>query len=158
VSDGPVEVLAAHLLPPGIAEVWASDGPPSTLTGAVASVPERYFPPAGGFRIRVISFRPDGQPRLTLEQTAEVGELLVGLHGDAEWDAAIPGMHATRTIDVGLVLDGSVELELDSGEVRTLAAGDWYVQNGTRHRWRNRSGSDCRVAIFMVGAHAPSGR
>ena len=152
VSDGPVELLAAHLLPPGIEEVWACDGPPSRLTGTAASSPQRYFPPPGGFRVRVISFRPDGQTKLTPAQAAEVGELLVGLHGDAEWDAASPGMHATRTIDVGLILHGSVELELDSGEVTTLAVGDWYIQNGTRHRWRNTSGSDCRVAIFMVGA------
>jgi uncharacterized cupin superfamily protein len=157
VSDGPVELLAAHLLPPGIEEVWAFDGQPSTLA-ATASTPERYFPPAGSFRVRVISFRPDGQTSLTPAQTAEVGEILVGLHSDAAWDAASPGMHATRTIDVGLVLDGSVELELDSGEVTTLATGDWFIQNGTRHRWRNTSGSDCRVAIFMVGAEAAPDR
>jgi mannose-6-phosphate isomerase-like protein (cupin superfamily) len=154
VSDGPIELLAAHLLPPGIEEVWGFDGQPNTSTATAVSAPERYFPPAAGFRVRVISFRPDGQTKLTPAQAAEVGELLVGLHGDAEWDDATPGMHATRTIDVGVILEGSVELELDSGEVTTLAVGDWYVQNGTRHRWRNASGSNCRVAIFMVGAQA----
>ena len=60
-------------------------------------------------------------------------------------------MHTTVSIDIGLVLEGSVVLELDVGAKRQLDPGDWYVQNGTRHAWRNPYDVPCRVAIFMLG-------
>ena len=46
-------------------------------------------------------------------------------------------MHRTMSLDYGVVLQGEVELLLDSGEVRLLAAGDVAVQRGTMHAWRN---------------------
>ncbi|OQU99046.1 Cupin domain-containing protein [Cladophialophora immunda] len=50
-------------------------------------------------------------------------------------------MHRTVSIDYGVVLEGEVELELDSGEKRRLARGDIFVQRGTMHMWRNPSDS-----------------
>ena len=45
--------------------------------------------------------------------------------------------HRTMTINIGIVLEGTVELHLDSGEVRTLKKGDSYTQRGTMHKWKN---------------------
>jgi quercetin dioxygenase-like cupin family protein len=154
VADGPVERLVGHIVPPGIEEVWGSDGPALAPSDGAPASAERYFPPPGGYRVRVITLRPDRAPPLTAEQTEEIGGLLVGLHTDAEWDPEHPGMHWTRTVDVGLVLEGSVVLELDGGDARTLRAGDWFVQNGTRHTWRNPSDAACRMMIVMIGAQA----
>ncbi|OAP65746.1 hypothetical protein AYL99_01718 [Fonsecaea erecta] len=50
-------------------------------------------------------------------------------------------MHRTVSIDYGVVLEGEVELELDSGEKRRLTRGDIFVQRGTMHMWRNPSDS-----------------
>jgi uncharacterized cupin superfamily protein len=55
-------------------------------------------------------------------------------------------MQRTRTLDFCLVLDGSLTLVLDTGEVE-LGAGDIVVQRGTNHAWSNRSGSMARLAL-----------
>lgn len=46
-------------------------------------------------------------------------------------------MHRTVSLDYGVVLEGEVELLLDSGETRLLKRGDVAVQRGTNHAWRN---------------------
>lgn len=46
-------------------------------------------------------------------------------------------MHRTVSLDYGVVLEGEVELVLDSGETRLLKRGDVAVQRGTNHAWRN---------------------
>jgi len=46
-------------------------------------------------------------------------------------------MHRTVSLDYGVVLEGEVELILDSGETRLLKRGDVAVQRGTNHAWRN---------------------
>ncbi|KAJ5756977.1 uncharacterized protein N7511_007159 [Penicillium nucicola] len=51
--------------------------------------------------------------------------------------AALSPMHRTVSLDYGVVLEGEVELLLDSGEVRLLKRGDVAVQRGTNHAWRN---------------------
>ncbi|KAK5274902.1 hypothetical protein LTR96_001503 [Exophiala xenobiotica] len=48
-------------------------------------------------------------------------------------------MHRTVSLDYGVVLEGEVELELDSGERRRIPRGDIFVQRGTAHRWHNVS-------------------
>ncbi|KAF3389465.1 hypothetical protein F1880_004437 [Penicillium rolfsii] len=46
-------------------------------------------------------------------------------------------MHRTVSLDYGVVLEGEVELILDSGEKRVLKRGDVAVQRATNHAWRN---------------------
>lgn len=46
-------------------------------------------------------------------------------------------MHRTESIDYGVVIEGSVELILDSGEKRIMHRGDVCVQRGTMHAWKN---------------------
>ncbi|BAE63210.1 unnamed protein product [Aspergillus oryzae RIB40] len=49
----------------------------------------------------------------------------------------ISPMHRTVSLDYGVVLEGEVELLLDSGEKRLLKRGDVAVQRATNHAWRN---------------------
>ncbi|KAF9895080.1 hypothetical protein FE257_004709 [Aspergillus nanangensis] len=51
--------------------------------------------------------------------------------------SALSPMHRTMSLDYGVVLEGEVELILDSGETRLLKRGDVAVQRGTNHAWRN---------------------
>ncbi|KAK0726818.1 hypothetical protein B0T26DRAFT_637358 [Lasiosphaeria miniovina] len=61
-------------------------------------------------------------------------------------------LHRTETIDFGVVLQGAMELTLDSGEVRVLRVGDTIVQRGTLHSWRNPSDTVwARVIFFLLG-------
>ena len=54
----------------------------------------------------------------------------------------ISPMHRTVSIDYGVVLEGTVELVLDSGETRVMRRGDVCVQRGTNHAWRNITPND----------------
>jgi quercetin dioxygenase-like cupin family protein len=46
-------------------------------------------------------------------------------------------MHRTVSLDYGIVVEGCVDLVLDSGETRRLGRGDVCVQRGTAHSFRN---------------------
>lgn len=62
-------------------------------------------------------------------------------------------MHRTVSMDYGVVLEGEVELELDSGEKRLLRKGDIFVQRGTAHLWRNPSSTQpMRLMIVHLGS------
>ncbi|KAI1101834.1 hypothetical protein F4804DRAFT_287768 [Jackrogersella minutella] len=61
-------------------------------------------------------------------------------------------MHRTVTLDYAVVLSGEIVLGLDSGEEKTIKAGEFVVQQGVNHTWHNRTDEVCRVAFVMVGA------
>ncbi len=62
-------------------------------------------------------------------------------------------MHRTNSLDYGIVLSGTLELELDGGVVTRLGAGDIVVQRGTVHLWRNPSASEvCRIVFVLTEA------
>jgi quercetin dioxygenase-like cupin family protein len=50
---------------------------------------------------------------------------------------SISPMHRTVSLDYGVVLEGEIELVLDSGETKLMRRGDIAVQRGTMHAWRN---------------------
>ncbi|MBR9911717.1 MAG: cupin domain-containing protein [Gammaproteobacteria bacterium] len=65
-------------------------------------------------------------------------------------------MHRTNSIDYGIILAGTVELELDDGVVETCRAGDVIVQRGTIHLWRNPSKTEtCRIIFVLIEAQGP---
>ena len=45
--------------------------------------------------------------------------------------------HRALTIGYGCVIEGEFELELDSGEKRTMKPGDCSINRATVHTWRN---------------------
>lgn len=59
-------------------------------------------------------------------------------------------MHRTVSLDYGVVLEGEVELVLDSGEVRLMKRGDVAVQRGTNHAWRNVSTSSWARMLYVL--------
>jgi quercetin dioxygenase-like cupin family protein len=62
-------------------------------------------------------------------------------------------MHRSFSMDFGIILSGSVELELEGGAVVTASAGDVVVQRGTNHLWRNPSADTvCRIAAVLIEA------
>lgn len=64
-------------------------------------------------------------------------------------------MHRTDSLDYGIVMSGSVELELDDGAVTRMEAGDIIVQRGTIHAWRNPStDTPVRIAFILIDARA----
>ena len=59
-------------------------------------------------------------------------------------------MHRTVSLDYGVVLEGEVELVLDSGEVRLLKRGHVAVQRGTNHAWRNASKTEWARMLYVL--------
>lgn len=60
------------------------------------------------------------------------------------------GMHRTQSLDYGIVLEGEVDMVLDSGEVHRLKRGDVAVQRATQHQWVNRSKTEwCRMMFVL---------
>lgn len=63
----------------------------------------------------------------------------------------LPGiMHRTQSLDYGIVLEGEIEMVLDSGETRLLGKGDIAVQRATMHTWRNPSSTQWARMLFVL--------
>ncbi|RKF76804.1 putative cupin domain-containing protein [Golovinomyces cichoracearum] len=70
---------------------------------------------------------------------------------------APPFMHQTQSLDYGIVIEGEIELILDSGETRTLKRGDACVQRATMHAWRNTSETEwARMVFVLISSTQPS--
>jgi quercetin dioxygenase-like cupin family protein len=64
-------------------------------------------------------------------------------------------MHRTQSLDYGIVVAGTVEHTLDSGEVRTMGPGDVMVQRATMHAWRNASDTEWARIVFVLQDSRP---
>ena len=65
-------------------------------------------------------------------------------------------MHATDTIDYLVILSGRVTLVLEEGEAE-LGAGDFVVDRGVMHGWRNSHDEPCVAAVVNLPAHPVAG-
>jgi hypothetical protein len=59
-------------------------------------------------------------------------------------------MHRTQSLDYGIVLEGTAECVMDSGEVQAMKPGDTMVQRYTMHAWRNPSKTAWARIIFVL--------
>lgn len=60
------------------------------------------------------------------------------------------GMHRTQSLDYGIVLEGQVDMVLDSGEVHHMKRGDVAVQRATQHQWINKSDTEWARMMFVL--------
>jgi hypothetical protein len=60
------------------------------------------------------------------------------------------GMHRTQSLDYGIVLEGEIEMVLDSGERRDMTRGDVAVQRATNHQWVNKSATEWARMMFVL--------
>lgn len=108
--------------------IWSTDRTPADIAigESVEDLGARIIgtaPPANGTRFAVIDFPPGNAPR----------------------------MHRTETIDYVIVLEGEIEMDMDTSTVK-MKAGDVMVQRGTNHAWANRSNRRARVAFVLIDA------
>lgn len=59
-------------------------------------------------------------------------------------------MHRTSSLDYGIVLEGEIEMLLDSGERHQMKRGDVAVQRATQHQWRNKSSTEWARMMFVL--------
>ncbi len=140
LSGVPTSRVAANG-PQGVAlyDLWQTGGPLAQVSqGGDVTGPWHLEPADGGVAFRRVDFGSGHEP------------------GDAGW-------HATRTIDVGIVLSGELELSLPGNPEATgptttvLRRGDIVIQRGTPHRWRP-VGADPAVLVTVMIALSAGGR
>jgi quercetin dioxygenase-like cupin family protein len=116
----------------GLADVWELGGLVKSVDqGGDSPDPWALEPRASGMKILNLEMKPvkdDGAP--------------LGQEG---------GWHATATIDVDIVVDGSVEMYLPNLPSVTLRPGDILVQRGTDHLWRAIGDRSLRMVTVMIG-------
>ncbi len=61
-------------------------------------------------------------------------------------------MHATDSIDYLVILSGHVTLVVEDGEA-ALGPGDFVVDRGVLHAWRNSGSEPCVAAVVNIPAH-----
>lgn len=66
-----------------------------------------------------------------------------------------PGMHATNTLDYGILLSGRIILVTETGETE-LEPGDLIVDRGVLHGWRNPGPGSAKMLFVNIDA-APVG-
>lgn len=106
-------------------------------------------PPPAGYTYMITTVPPDrdwdyegGYARALAESGAP----------DAIVDGGgIAGLHETDTVDIVTVISGEVWAVLEEAET-LLQSGDTLVQRGTKHTWRNRSDSPCKLVVIHFGA------
>jgi len=154
VSDTEVAPDTVGLLP-GLAwyKLWGADRPPRFPDNGSQPFAPAFFPPLGGYRFLLFTVPPGAAQRPpVVDRKALFTEMEQTVPGLAlHMERNTPGMHTSDSIDFGYVVSGEVWLELDDGKQVHLRAGDTYVQNGTRHAWRNKASESCRILVVLIG-------
>jgi mannose-6-phosphate isomerase-like protein (cupin superfamily) len=155
-AAGKAVVVSDEVLEPGKTTVmdfyglWGADEPPHfPQDGSMPDKSAVMFPGPGGYRFFTWTLAPNSVSAPTAEEFAALPpDIRQHMEGDE------PGMHNSDTVDLEICLSGEASLEFDDGAVVHLQAGDYLVQNGTRHRWFNRGDVPAIVAGVIIGGHA----
>jgi quercetin dioxygenase-like cupin family protein len=114
-------------------DLWQTGGPVADVAqGGDAAGPWQLEPVGGGISLRRVEFGAGHDP------------------GQA-------GMHTTATIDLDVVLSGSIELTLPdepgaaAPRSTILNPGDVVIQRGTAHRWRPVGAESAAMMSVMIG-------
>ncbi len=145
---------------PGFATslIWETSSTPMIPEGLADPVKDStsLLPRPGETKCLAVSFPPDsvfGSPDFKPDDAnAEQQRKLLGLYEC--FDPERPGMHASPTIDYGIVIKGPLVLELDDGATRELNTGDVVVQQGNVHAWRNPGSEPALITFILIGASA----
>jgi hypothetical protein len=150
-----------------IYSVWGYDEAPQLPICMTSSYDKTsLFPPADGVRVHVITFPPpvddssgDTRDRAAeLEVVRRMNEVPAGLQRPR--GPGIPsGMHRTDTIDIGIVISGTIGLICTDGQEELLQLGDVFVQNGAMHAWRGLDREhENSIAVITLPATRSSSR
>lgn len=155
LNDGAVPRVHHYQAIPGFSTALAWSSAQASPEPRVESVGPHtsYLPAAGETRLMLITFPPDTVfTSEHFDPQAAYAEQKAHLPGLIDYfDPNNPGMHATPSVDYGIVLSGSVWLELDDGVIEQLEPFSVVVQQGNVHAWRNRGTEPAVVAFVLVG-------
>lgn len=150
------ETTSPNLLPTNI---WGFDQLPTLPLAAEQELSEYQskglFGPKGALRVDVQSLPPE-----TGDRAPDLGPLLakldLGTGHNMTPGKSGGGMHRTDSIDLVIVISGEGDMGYpdEDGQLKEvhLKPGDFIVQNGNFHEWRNRSAEHFVVVIVTLGA------
>ena len=131
--------------------IWATTSAPADAAGPKDRAQDiKGIPPMpNGTVCRVVDFLPGVD-----DSKLDANHMMQGLGKDAStkgWKPRHPAMHRTKSVDYAIVLEGEIDMLLDTTEVH-LKTGDILVQNATNHAWVNRGTKPCRICFVLVDA------
>ena len=155
IDGGPGRVVNIDALGVTDYEVWGTDSMPAPIARVPEDPSGREFnlpPTKNGTVFRIAVFGPDPERSEDDAAGAAASAFTILDPSASKWaPGQHPGMHRTETVDYAIVLDGTISMILDVGEIE-MSAGDVLVQMGTTHAWVNRSGAPATVAFILVDA------
>jgi hypothetical protein len=158
VSDGVVPHSHDFRTMPGQAQirVWFSPGVPSSMLPEAEPTDNHgpVVPGPGGASFVIVSYAPESVVMSPDFDPAAAGQEVATYAPDLAEVFEPDGMHRTRSVDYGVVLEGEVWLELDDGAQVRLTPGDTVVQVAARHAWRNKTQAPATVAFVLTGVDA----
>jgi quercetin dioxygenase-like cupin family protein len=105
--------------------IWTSEGFPVDNTGtADEGLRETGTTHENGTVFRILELQPGNTPRI----------------------------HRTDSLDYAVIMKGEIDMELETGDITHLKAGDVIVQRGTVHNWVNRGPEPCVIAFVLIAA------
>jgi hypothetical protein len=113
-----------------ISDIWLTKGGAKTTDYSPGLEPWSLVPAEHGTTWRIVEFKSGYAP-----------------------DDLTTGMHATPTVDLGVVLSGRILLVLEDASTVELAAGDHFVLRGAQHTWVNAGQDSAILAIALVHAY-----
>jgi mannose-6-phosphate isomerase-like protein (cupin superfamily) len=139
----------------GVATIWVTQKAPADFSWTADRSGDRkgFTPARNGTQFLIVDFPPVGPEvdKLPMDVMMKV----VG--ADAPQRGLPPShplMHRTRTVDYALIVQGEIDMMLDTGPVH-LKAGDVVVQQATNHAWLNHGKEPCRIAFVMMDSQEP---
>lgn len=140
----------------GLAEIWTATLGRHFLDGddllAVEDV--RLEPADRALKVRWFTVPPEDE-NATLEERearAAFGFAAAGATRARVDTTRHPMMHKTPTLDVIVMIRGTVDLLLDDGEARSLKPGDVVIQRAANHAWINRGKETAILVAVLVNA------
>ncbi len=153
IVDGPPSATNGEPNLGGLFDIWhdAASGPLDPKNHADLG-PERCVlsPAAGNVKVRwfVINPPPPCVPREALNAAARQRFASFDAEDHLTDQSKHPAMHKTSSIDVICLLQGEVDLILDTSRTR-IKPGQIVIQRGTSHGWEAHGGPALLLAVLI---------
>ncbi len=141
----------------GLAEIWSAElggGRLFDATDKLAAADLRLEPDPGSVKVRWFTVAPEDQSRSAKEIEAGAAFAFSAIGAghcrvDTTRNAA---MHKTDSLDVIILVKGSVDMLLDDSEAQSLKPGDVVIQRATNHAWVNHGQETALLVAVLINS------
>ena len=140
--------------PTALTDIWHIEGVPADPNSPGTAPEGRPFtlsPLKEGIVFRIVQFDP-----FSVDDTSKLDsrEIFASMNAESEHvseNTISPFMHKTKTVDFGLILQGSLTMFTDDGSI-DVHTGDVIIQKATNHAWENHGTEPALVAFILIDA------